>query len=174
MNRQQLYRCYAERLNVFYDFIGEPLIGAAPFFRQCAVELGEAAEMELVNNRVLPRDAAARGLALPIEIRVDDYAFRHERRAVAFVEGRIVARFELISENRWVPFQIAEMSARIRVEHQLVGIEAVPRGGLVGSMDAVAVNRPGVHIRHIAVPDLVGEFGKLDGRPLALAGLVEE
>src|SRR5205823_7408622 len=66
----------------------------------------------------------------------------------------------------------AEVTAGIRVEHQLVGIEAVPGTRLVGAVHAVAVNRSGVHIRHITVPDLVSEFGQLDS--LALAGSVEE
>src|ERR1700732_136576 len=136
------------------------------------MKLGVSAEMELVNNRVLPPHRSAAGLALPVEIWVDDDAFRHERRAVALVESRVVARFDLISENCGVPFQIAKMPTGIRVEHQLVGIEAVPGTRLVGAVHAVAVNRSGMHIRHIAVPDLVGEFGQLDS--LALAGLVEE
>ena len=66
------------------------------------------------------------------------------------------------------------MPAGIRVEHQLVGIEAVPGTRLVGAVYAVAVNRSGVHVRHIAVPDLVGEFGQLDSRRLAFAATVEE
>src|ERR1700732_2943129 len=118
------------------------------------MKLGVSAEMELVNNRVLPPPRSAAGLALPVEIGVDDDAFRHERRAVALVESRVVARFQLISENRRAPFQIAEMPAGRRGEHELVGMKAVPGTRLVGALHAVAVNRSGVHVRHIAVPDL--------------------
>src|SRR5690349_3218293 len=107
------------------------------------MKLGVSAEMELINNRVLPPHRSAAWLALPVEIGVDDDAFRHERRAVALVESRVVARFQLISENCRVPLQIAEMSAGIRVEHQLVGIEAVPGTSLVGAVHAIAVNRSG-------------------------------
>src|SRR5215469_1249016 len=130
--------------------------------------------MKLVYDRMVPRDGAAAGLPLPVEIRVDDDAFRHEWRAVALVESRIVARFELISENRRVPFQIPEMSARIRVKHQFVGIEAVSGGRFVGPAYTVAVNRAGMRVRDIAMPDLVGEFGQLDSRDLTLASVVEE
>src|SRR5947209_19931640 len=100
------------------------------------MKLGVSAEMELINNRVLPPHRSAAGLALPVEIGVDDDAFRHERRAVALVESRVVAGFQLISENRRVPLQIAEMSAGIRVEHQLVGIEAVTGARLIGAVHA--------------------------------------
>jgi hypothetical protein len=58
------------------------------------------------------------------------------------------------------------MPAGIRIEQQLVGIEAVSGARLVGAMDANAVDRAGVHVRQIAVPDLVGAFGQLDTRCL--------
>ena len=41
------------------DFIGQTFIGAAPFLRHFGVELGIAAQMELVNDGVLPWNAAA-------------------------------------------------------------------------------------------------------------------
>ena len=174
MDRQQLYRGHAERFDVFYDLIGKALVSAAPLFRQFGVELGKSTEMELIDDRVLPRDGATLGLTLPVEIRVDDNAFRHERRAVALIESRVVARFKLISKDRGVPFQIAEMPPGIGIEHQLVGIEPVAGGRLVGAVHAIAVNRSGTHIRHIAVPDLVGEFRQLEARRLPLAAVVEQ
>ena len=46
--------------------------------------------------------------------------------------------------------------------------------GLVGAVHAVAVDRPGADTRQIAVPDLVGVFGKLHARGLAGPGIVEK
>src|SRR6516165_7291670 len=123
MNWQNLHRCDAERFYVFYDLVGQAFVSSAPFLRKFGVELGKSTQVKLVDDRVLPRDKAAFRLPLPIEIRVDDNAFRHEGRAVALVEGGIVARFQLIPEDRGVPLQLAEMPAGIRVEHEFVGIE---------------------------------------------------
>src|SRR5215469_1518954 len=116
MDRQQLHRCDAERLYVFYDFVGQTFVSPAPFLRQFGMELGKSAQVKLVDDRMVPRDKAASRLALPVEIRVDDNAFRHERDAVALVEGGVVARFQLISKDGGLPLQIPEMAARIRVE----------------------------------------------------------
>src|SRR5215470_15719513 len=99
MDRQQFYRGDAERFDVFYHLIGKSLIGTAPFFRQSRMKPGKAAQMELVNDRMLPRDAATARFALPVEIRVDDDAFGHIGRAVTFVECRIVAGLKLIAED---------------------------------------------------------------------------
>src|SRR6516162_1587102 len=158
MYRQQLYGSYAERLYVLYNFTREALIGAAPFLRQLGMKLGVAAQVNFVDNCMLPRDGSPLGLAFPVEIRVDDDAFGHEGRAVALVEGGVVARFQLITKYRRVPGQVVEMPAGIGIEHQFVGIEPVSVARLVRTIDAIAVDRAGMHIRHIAVPDLVGVF----------------
>src|SRR6516164_3786235 len=101
MYRQQLDGGYAERLDVFYNFTGKALIGAAPFLRQLGMKLGVAAQVNFVDNCMLPRDGSPLGLAFPVEIRVDDDAFGHEGRAVALVEGGVLARFQLTrSEER--------------------------------------------------------------------------
>src|SRR5215471_7763157 len=141
VNGQKLYRSHPERLDIFYDLIGEAFVSPAPFLRQSGMELGVAAEVKLVDDRVVPRDGVAFRFALPVEIRVDDNAFRHERGAVALVEGRIVARFQLISEDGGLPLQIPEMPAGVRVEHQLVRVEAVSGARLVGAVYAIPVDR---------------------------------
>src|SRR5260370_41506700 len=123
---------------------------------------------------LVPRDGATRGLARPIEIRVDDDAFRHERGAVALVETLVIGRFHLVAEDRGIPFQVAEMTAGIGIEQELVRIEAVPRLGLVRAVDAVAVERAGVNFAQIAVPDLVRVFQQLHALALAPARRVEQ
>jgi len=128
------------------------------------MELGVAAEVEFVDYGVLPGHAPAGRLSPPVEIRIDDNAFRHEGRAVALVEGGVVAGLELIAEYRRVPRQIAEMPTGVGVEHQLVPIEPVPDVGFVRAVHPVTVDRPRMHARQIAVPDLVGVFGQVDSR----------
>ncbi len=66
------------------------------------------------------------------------------------------------------------MRARIGIEQQLVGVEAMPGLGLVGAVDAVAVELAGADIGHIAVEDLVGIFGQRDPLDLLLAVVVEQ
>src|SRR5204863_524490 len=48
------------------------------------------------------------------------------------------------------------------VENDLVVVEAVPLGWLVGAVDAVAVQLPRLDVGQVGVPHLVGVFGKGD------------
>ena len=91
--------------------------------------LGEALDVGLVEDGVVPGHELAVRLAFPVEIGIDHHAFGHEGRAVPLVEGKVVHRLHLIAEDRGVPFQLAGMGAGIGIEHQLVGIEAVPGFG---------------------------------------------
>ena len=100
---------------------------------------------------------------MPVEIRIDDDRLRHEGRAVALVEGQVVfLGADRVAEYRGVPCQLAGMGAGIRVEQQLVGVEAVARLGLIGAVHAEAVERPRPDIGDMAVEDLVGVFGELE------------
>jgi hypothetical protein len=66
------------------------------------------------------------------------------------------------------------MGTCIRIEQQLVRIEAVARLRLVGTVHAVAVIGSRVGIRQIAVKDLIRVFGQLDACLLTLAARIEE
>ena len=68
---QKLDRGHTERFDVFYNFTGKTLISAAPLVGQLGMKLGVSAQMQLVDDRVLPRDGSAPGYAFPIEVRVD-------------------------------------------------------------------------------------------------------
>jgi hypothetical protein len=98
-------------------------------------------------------------LPLPIEVRIHDHALRHERRAVALIEGGVVPRLHRVPENRWIPLELSEMRDSVGVQQQLVGIEAMPALRLIGPMDAITVNCAGPNIREISVPDLIGVLG---------------
>ena len=86
-------------------------------------------------------------------------AFQHERRAVALVEGQVVARrLHPVAEQGRVPGQLADHLLGVGIEQEFVGVESMSRGGLVGSVDPVAIDGPRPRIGQVAVPDLVGVF----------------
>src|SRR5271170_7182573 len=66
------------------------------------------------------------------------------------------------------------MPPRIRVEQQLVRVEAVALIGLIGAVHAIAIDCARPDPRHVAMPNLIGVFGEIDARGLALAFLVEQ
>ena len=65
------------------------------------------------------------------------------------------------------------MRPRIRVEQQLIGVEAMTRLRLVGSIDAKAVKCPRADIRDPSMKNLVGEFRQFEALDLAFAVAVE-
>ena len=83
-------------------------------------------------------------------------------------------RFHLVAEQRGIPLQLADDLLGVRVEQQLVGIEAVAGRRFVGAVDAEAIDRARPRIRQIAVPDFVGVFRQHDTFGLALARGVEQ
>jgi hypothetical protein len=111
---------------------------------------------------------------LPVEIGIDDYAFWHERCAVALVEGRIVSAFHLIAEHRRVPFQLPGVGAGVGVEQQFIPVEAVSVLRLIRPVDPVSVKGTRPNIRQVSVKNLVGVFGKLDTVGLAFSALIEQ
>ena len=174
MHRQQLDRSHAERLDVADDvLVREAGEGAALALGHAGMELGEAAHMGLVDDGAIPGHRLPHLLALPVEVRVDNDRFRHEGRAVALVE-RAVLFAHLVAEDRGIPLQLADVRARVRVEQQLVRIEAMAFVGLVGTMHAKTVNGARTNVGHVAVPDLVAVFRQLDARGLRLPLGIEE
>src|SRR5580693_4132209 len=98
--------------------------------------------MRLVDDGAFPRDVSPPVLAMPIEVWIHDDGFRHEGRAIAFVEAEVVSLCaDRVSEHRGVPRQLSGVGSRVRVEQQLVGIEAVSGLRLIGAMHAKAVKR---------------------------------
>jgi hypothetical protein len=112
--------------------------------------------------------------APPGKGRIDDAGLEVERRAVALVEGQVVVGLHLVAEQSGIPLQLADHLPGVGVDQELIGIEAVAGGRLVGTMDAVAVGRAWPRIGEVAVPDLVGIFGQIDALDLALAAGVEQ
>ena len=175
MDRQEFDRGHTERLDVIDDrFLAESGVGAPQALGNRRVQLRETLDVGLVENRVVPGYELPALLAVPLELLIDDNAFGHEWRAVAVVERRVVTRLHLVAEDGGIPFELAGMGARIGIEKQLVGIETMAFGRLVGSMHAVAVELSGPDVRHIAVEDLVRVFRQLDTRGLGRTAAVEQ
>ena len=164
VHRQQLDARDAERLDVGDDLlVRQAAEGAALALRHFRVKPGVAAHVRLVDDGAVPRHVVPGLLALPVEARIHHHALRHEGRAVSLVEREVgVPVAQHVAEHRRVPAQAADVRARVRVEQQLVGIEAMALFGRVGPVHAVAVHGAGADLGHVAVPGLVAVFRQLD------------
>ena len=173
---QELDRADAQRLDVVdHLFDGQARERALLVRRHRRMALGVSAHVRLVKDRPVPRDVRPPRLLMPVEVRIDDDRLRHERGAVALVERQIVALgADRVPEARRVPLELADVRARVRIEQQLVRVEPVAGVGRVRPVDAVSVDGARPDVGDVAVPDLVGEFGQLDSRRLAIALPVEE
>ncbi len=129
----------------------------------------KALDVGLVDDGLVPVHIVPCGLGLPIEIGIDHHAFRHEGRAVALIEGEVVAALHLVAEHGRIPCQRAGMGARIGIEQQLVGVEAMAGVGLIGAIDAVAIEGAGADPGDIAVKHLIGIFRQFEAVRLTLA-----
>src|SRR5882724_13633983 len=81
---------------------------------------------------------------------------------------------DLVAEQRVVPARTADDRLRIGIKQQLVRVEAVSSGRVVGSMHAIGVQQSGPRFRQVAVPDLVCVFRQLQSLDLAPAAGIEE
>src|SRR5262249_8849244 len=97
------------------------------------------------------------------------------RGAIALVEAQVlVLGADRVAEARGIPLESASVPARVWIEHQLVRIESLARGGLVGTVYPEPVHRGWVCIGDIYVPDLVGVFRQLQPFELGLSLRVEQ
>ncbi len=175
MHRQELDRGDAEPDEVVdHRRRGEAGKGAAMLGSNAGMALGNAAHVELENDRPFPRGLRPIFLA-PGKRRLHDPAFGNEAGVVAPVDRQILARAaEAVAEIGIGPAQPAVQRPGVGVNQEFVGVEAVPIGRVVGAMDAIAIKLVGAPVGQIDVPDLVGIFGKLDPRFLANSGAVEQ
>src|SRR5579863_4805690 len=72
-----------------------------------------------------------------------------------------------------MPFQRADMGPRVRIEQQLVRVEAMTRVRLEGAIDPKAVEGAGSDVGDAPMKNLVGEFRQFEAFALALAVAVE-
>src|SRR5437870_10346756 len=108
------------------------------------MKLGIAPDVHLVNSRDVEGNAFTASLSRPVEVGIHYGALRHVRCAVAFIEGQVIPRFQVIAKKRGIPLQLAHVGKRVRVEQKLVRIESMPGRGFKGSVNAVTVGRSGL------------------------------
>jgi hypothetical protein len=124
------------------------------------VAAGEALDVHLVDEGFVPGRARAAVVA-PGEGGVDDGGEGREGGVVAVVEGEVVPA-DAVAEEGVVPLDVAGDGLGVGVEDDLVGVEAVAVPGVVGPVDAVAVNLSGLDVGEVAVPDHVGLLAEYD------------
>jgi hypothetical protein len=140
----------------------EPRERSAQVLRDSRMQLRVTAHVRFVDDRSIPRDERLVAL-LPIKVRIDDDALGNERRAVALVEREVIAfRADGVAETGRVPTQLADELARVRIEQELVRIEAMTLFGLVRSVHSVAVHGAGSETGQVTMPDFIGVLGQLD------------
>src|SRR5688572_29872122 len=97
--------------------------------------------MRLVDHRTAHR-RGWRLITFPVEARVDhDAARRPQRRRGARLQILLFAA-QLVGEAAAVPVLDAVQAARVRIEHDDVGIETMPARGVVGTVNAVTIALP--------------------------------
>src|ERR1700751_1938886 len=138
------------------------------------MEFGVTPDMGLINDRSIPRNLMPRRLAFPIEVVIYDDALRHKRGAVPLVEGEVILGLKFVSKNRRVPFYVADVGVRVRIQYQLVGIKPVASVRFIRSVNPIPIHRFRPNIGNVAMPDLIGVFWQLDSCEFSFATSVEQ
>ena len=124
-------------------------VGAAQLLGDVGVQLGEALDVDLVEDRVCHRPARSAVIA-PVELRRHQHRARYVRRRVAVVGSiRVIGRMTV---DRRVPVHLARNRAGIGVEQQLRGIAADARRRIPRAVDPKAVALARCNVRKIALP----------------------
>jgi hypothetical protein len=75
---------------------------------------------------------------------------------------------------RIAPNEPSGQLPRIRIDEELVRVEAQSTLGLIGAMHPIAIELPRRHIAEIAMPDILGAFRERDALDLPPAMALEE
>ena len=169
VDRQQLDGGDAEPLEMLdHGRRRQAAIGAAQIGRHVFALLRQALDVRFIDDGVFPGDVRPRLAASPVEGFVDDDGLGHAARIVAPVEREVLARAAgAIGEMRIAPHQPAGKALGVGIEQQLVGVEAMAVLGLIGPMNAIAVELSGRNVVQITVPDIFGAFGQFDALEFA-------
>src|SRR5206468_8703284 len=79
-----------------------------------------------------------------------------------------------VSVQRVAPTHRSYDASRIRVEHELVPIEAMAFFGSIRTVNAITVQEPRPRLGQVAVPDAVGSLGKRKALELAATARIED
>ncbi len=146
---------------------GEPEVRPAQRLGHVRVQLGEALDVQLVDDGLVPR-RLRRAIVPPGKRIVHNRGERRVRGAVAIVGRRAVGRAHAKREQRVVPPRRASDDLGVGVHDQLARVEAMAVLRRVGAVDAIAVELTGVHVGEVAVPHHVGVLGQRDRQRLHL------
>jgi hypothetical protein len=143
--------------------------------RNILAQLRQTFDVAFVDNGVFPGDVGTLLAPAPVEVLVDDDGFRHTARVVTSVERQICAwAARAIAEMGITPHQASGEPLRIWIEQQLVVIEPVTAFWFVRTVGTITIELAGRNIVQIAVPDILGAFGKRDPFDLPTAMVVEQ
>ncbi len=160
VHRHELDRGDAELLQVRdHRRVRHTGVGSALLLGNVRVQLGEALDVRLVDDRLVVR-RARHAVAVPVEERVHHHAQHHVRGGVLVVDRVLVT--EVVAEEGLVPVELARHRLRVGVEEELVRVAAVTLGRVVRAVDPVAVLLARRHVRQVAVPDVTVHFLQLD------------
>ena len=130
--------------------------------------------MGFVDDRIFPSHGRM-ALFTPGEGFIDNHRFRHSARIVATVEREVRAGAAgAITEMRVAPHQPPSDPFGIRIDEELVRIEAESVLGIVSPVHPVAVELAWDDIVEIAVPNVLGAFGQRNALDLASTLSIEQ
>src|SRR3954451_16771036 len=158
MDRQKLDRRDAEVAQIGYDRCRrEACEGATYGIADLRVAHREPFGVHFIDDGFVPRTLIRP--PSPGKGRVNDPAFRNERRTVPIVEGQILRVVAYpVAEQGVIPFKRTDKCFGIGVDEQLMVVEAVARLGFVRSVYPIAIKLTGPHVRQVAMPDLMRVF----------------
>ena len=149
---------------------GQSRVRPPEFLRDSRHQLREALDVDFVNDGLFPR-SLRQAIVAPRERGIHDQSERREGGGVAVVERQVFGRIPIaVTEQAVVPLQPASDGPGIRVQQQLVRIEAMPLVRVVGAGDPQSIQRTGLEVREITVEDVERPLGELD--PLVLVRVV--
>jgi hypothetical protein len=130
------------------------------------VELRIPLGVHLVDHHLVPREIRV-SVVLPVEARIDDDALGNRSGIVLLIEVEVgvCVRSRHVRKNvcrRPVDGPLDRL--RVRVDQELVGVEAAARRRVIGAVDAVAVPLARADAGYVAVPVEGLAFGELDAR----------
>lgn len=127
-----------------------------------------------LDDRVFPGDQAPALLA-PSECFVNHHGPRHSTGVVAPVERQVAARAAgAIAKMGVTPDQAAGQPTRTGINEKLVRIETQAAFGLIGAMNAIAVELARRHIVQITMPHVFAAFRQRQALQFAPALRIEQ
>ena len=154
VHREQLDAGHAQIEQVLdHRGVGQAGVAAAQRLGHLGVEPGEALDVQLVHDGLAPDDLRPL-VSAPVEVVVHHHAARRSVGGVAGVEQ--VDPALLVPEDRRAPVGLAGEGPRVRVHHQLVGVEAVAFLRGPRPVHPEAVQRPGAQAGQVSVEDVIG------------------